>query len=292
MINLDELTITQAVIARNQKTQCSRLQEVITSLVQHLHEFARETQLTETEWAEGIDFLTRTGSICSPARQEFILLSDVLGLSTLVMAQNHRKPKGCTEATVFGPFHVENSPLRELGDDVANGAEGEPCFVKGKLFGINGEPIDNARIEIWQADANGLYDVQYQTDSEHRARATLHSAKNGAYYFRSIVATPYPIPYDGPVGQLLTALGRHPWRPAHLHFRINAPGYEQLVTHVFRKNDPYLDSDAVFGVRTSLVADWIEHEPGLAPDGNILSTYFYSLNFNFVLNPTKDVLKA
>jgi hydroxyquinol 1,2-dioxygenase len=286
MRNLDETTITQAVIARHANINNNeRLQTVITSLVQHLHGFARDVQLTEAEWAAGIDFLTAVGHTCSPKRQEFILLSDTLGLSTLVVAQNHRKPVGCTEATVFGPFHVEDAPERPLGADVANGAEGEPCFVRGCIRGLAGEPIAGAVIEVWQADANGLYDTQYEELDEHRARATMRSGQDGGYQFRSIVATPYPIPHDGPVGQMLEALNRHPWRPAHVHFRISAPRYETLVTHVFRDGDSYLDSDAVFGVRSSLVADWLRHPAGPAPDGQVLDTPFHTLDFDFVLNP-------
>lgn len=287
MRNLDETTITQAVIARHANITDGRLKTVMTTLVQHLHEFAREVHLTEGEWAAGIEFLTAVGRTCSPTRQEFILLSDTLGLSTLVAAQNHRKPVGCTEATVFGPFFVEGALERPLGADVANGAEGGPCFVRGCIRGLAGEPIAGAVIEVWQADANGLYDVQYEAIDEHRARATLRSAQDGGYHFRSIVATPYPIPHDGPVGQLLAALNRHPWRPAHLHFRISAPGYETLVTHVFRDGDPYLDSDAVFGVRSSLVADWLRHPAGPTPDGKVLETPFHTLDFDFVLNPAR-----
>jgi hydroxyquinol 1,2-dioxygenase len=285
MQNLDETTITQAVIARHANVTNERMQTVINSLVQHLHEFAREVHLTEAEWGAGIHFLTAVGHTCSPTRQEFILLSDTLGLSTLVAAQNHRKPVGCTEATVFGPFHVEGAPERPLGADVANGAEGEPCFVRGCVRGFAGEPIAGAVIEVWQADAKGLYDLQYEALDEHRARATLRSAQDGGYRFRSIVATPYPIPHDGPVGQLLAALDRHPWRPAHLHFRISAPGYETLVTHVFRGGDSYLDSDAVFGVRSSLVADWPRHPAGPTPEGDVLEIPFHTLDFDFVLNP-------
>ena len=286
MQNLDETTITQAVIARHANIKSERLHAVMTSLVQHLHGFAREIDLTEGEWAAGIEFLTAVGRTCSPTRQEFILLSDTLGLSTLVTAQNHRKPAGCTEATVFGPFHVEGAPEKPLGADVANGAVGEPCLVSGCIHGFAGEAIAGAVIEVWQADANGFYDIQYEALDEHRARATLRSAQDGGYHFRSIVAMPYPIPHDGPVGQLLEALNRHPWRPAHLHFRISAPGYETLVTHVFRDGDPYLESDAVFGVRSSLVASWLRHPAGPTPDGQgVLDTPFHTLKFDFVLNP-------
>lgn len=285
MRNLNEDTITQAVLARHAKASSPRLRRIMTSLVQHLHAFAREVELTEAEWFEGIDFLTACGHITDDQRQEFILLSDVLGLSTLVTATNHRKPVGCTEATVFGPFHVDGAPYLPLGADVANGAKGEPCFVRGRVRGIGGEPVPLAELQVWQADADGHYDVQYGPNEPMRARAVLHADTKGLFHFRSIVAEPYPIPHDGPVGKMLEALGRHPWRPAHLHFMISAPGYERLVTHVFRDGDRYLDSDAVFGVRSSLIADWVEHAPGPTPDGDSSTVPYYTLDFDFVLNP-------
>jgi hydroxyquinol 1,2-dioxygenase len=287
MRNIDEDTITGAVIARYASARDERLCNIMTSLVQHLHAFAREVKLTEAEWFEGIRFLTETGHITDDKRQEFILLSDTLGLSMLVTALNHVAPKGCTEATVFGPFHVENAPRYELGADVAAGAKGEPCFVRGRVRDLQGLGIAGAEIEVWQADADGFYDVQYTGEDEHRARGVLTSAAEGRFHFKSIVAEPYPIPHDGPVGRMLDALGCHPWRPAHLHFRITAPGYERLTTHVFRSGDRYLDSDAVFGVRASLVADWVRHEPGRMPDGGDSTTAFYTLDFDFVLSPSR-----
>lgn len=286
MRNLDEDTITQAVLARHTDAADPRLREVMTSLVQHLHAFAREMRLTEDEWHAGIRFLTETGHITDDKRQEFVLLSDTLGLSMLVTAMNNRKPRACTEATVLGPFHVDHSPAFELGDDVANGARGEPCFVRGRVYSADGSPIPYAKLQVWQADADGMYDVQYPGDHEHRARGTLVADAHGAFHFKSIRAEAYPIPYDGPVGRMLKALGRHPWRPAHLHFMISAPSFERLVTHVFRNGDEYLDSDAVFGVRRSLVADWIEHPPGQTPDGASSEVPFYTLDFDFILNPT------
>jgi hydroxyquinol 1,2-dioxygenase len=288
MRNLDEETITQAVLARQANAPDPRLKEIMTSLVQHLHAFAREVKLTEAEWGAAIGFLTETGQICDDKRQEFILLSDTLGLSTLVTAQNHRKPAGCTEATVFGPFHVEGAPDYQLGDDIGKGMPGEPCFVSGNVVGIGGEPVPGARMEVWQADADGFYDVQYPDLKEHLGRGVFHADPQGHFHFKSIVAECYPIPDDGPVGRMLTALGRHPWRPAHLHFRIVAPGYETLVTHVFREGGEYLDSDAVFGVRSSLIADWVRHDGGTAPDGSKPGTPFYTLDFDFVLNPQAD----
>jgi len=286
MRNIDEHTITPAVIGRHAHAQDARLREVMTSLVQHLHDFAREVKLSEAEWFAGIDFLTRVGHITDERRQEFILLSDTLGLSMLVTAMNHGKPSGCTEATVFGPFHVEGAPHYELGADVANGAAGEACYVRGSVRDLQGRPVGDATIEVWQADAEGFYDVQRSGLDHHQARGVLQSAADGSFHFRSIVAEAYPIPHDGPVGMLLERLGRHPWRPAHLHFMIKAQGFETLITHVFRNGDQYLDSDAVFGVRNSLVADWVRHEPGTTPDGNASERPFYTLDFDFVLNRT------
>lgn len=285
MRNLDEDNITRAVIGMHAMAGSARLREVMTGLVQHLHAFAREVSLTEEEWFHGIRFLTEVGHITSDTRQEFILLSDTLGLSTLVTALNNKKPLGCTEATVFGPFHVEGSPQVELGADVANGAPGQPCFVRGSVVGLDGQPVAHAELQVWQADEAGLYDVQYEGDGTHRARATLNADAAGRFHFKSIRPEAYPIPHDGPVGRMLEALGRHPWRPAHLHFMVTAPGYERLITHVFRDGDRYLDSDAVFGVRSSLIADWVEHPSGAMPDGTLSELPFCTLDFRFVLNP-------
>jgi hydroxyquinol 1,2-dioxygenase len=287
MRNIDANTITQAVLQRHAPTTDDRLLEVMTSLVQHLHAFAREVRLTEKEWEAGIAFLTAAGHLTDDKRQEFILLSDALGLSTLVTAMNHEKPAGCTEATVFGPFHVEGAPHYELGADVANGAKGEPCWVHGQVRSADGTPIAGAELQVWQADADGFYDMQYNGGAEHRARGVLHTDSEGRFHFKSIVPEVYPIPHDGPVGRMLERLGRHPWRPAHLHFMITDPGHERLITHVFRKGGEYLDSDAVFGVRSSLIADWVRHEPGMAPGGTHCSEPFYTLEYDFVLNPRR-----
>jgi hydroxyquinol 1,2-dioxygenase len=275
MRNLTQDDITEAVIARMAATPDARTKEIMTSLVKHLHAFAREVSLTEDEWFAGIDFLTRVGRMTDDKRQEFILLSDTLGLSMLVVAMNHARPAGATESTVFGPFYVEGAPRFECGDDIANGAAGVPCLVRGRVRGADGQPVAGARIEVWQADAQGKYDVQRE-EAGHRARGCLTSAHDGSYSFRSVLAEAYPIPDDGPVGDMLLATRRHPWRPAHLHFLIEAPGYETLITHVFRSGDRYLDSDAVFGVRESLVGDWRPQ-----PDGT------HRLDFDFVLNPAR-----
>jgi hydroxyquinol 1,2-dioxygenase len=287
MRNLTEDNITQAVIARHAGSQDERLREVMTCLVQHLHAFTREAHLTEAEWMQGIQFVTEVGHITDHKRQEFILLSDILGLSMLVTAMNNKKPAGCTEATVFGPFHVDDAPRFEQGADIANGAKGQPCYVRCRVLGLSGQPVPGATVEVWQADAAGFYDVQYAGNDEHRARGVASTDADGRLQFRTIVAEAYPIPHDGPVGRLLEDLTRHPWRPAHLHFMITAPGYERLITHVFRDGDKYLDSDAVFGVRSSLIADWVRNEPGRTPDGRDSAVPFFTLDFDFVLNPAR-----
>ncbi len=287
MRNVDENTITDALLERIANTPNPRLKRIMTSLIRHLHAFAREVELTEEEWFEGIQFLTATGHKTDDKRQEFILLSDTLGLSMLVIAQNNRKPAGCTESTVFGPFYVANAPEYPLGGDLANGAKGETCHVKGTVRGLDGKPIPHARIEVWQADADGYYDVQYP-DNAHRGRGVLRADDQGRFHFRSVLAEAYPIPTDGPAGRMLEATARHPWRPAHMHFMIDAPGYERLITHVFRDGDRYLDSDVVFGVRASLITTWDRHDPGVTPDGTRSATPFYTLDFDFVLNPAKS----
>jgi hydroxyquinol 1,2-dioxygenase len=284
MRNIDEHTITGAVLQSLAATPDPRLKQVMTSLVTHLHDFVRELRLTEAEWTAAIDFLTATGLKCSPTRQEFILLSDTLGVSMLTIALNHAKPAGATEATVFGPFHTGDAPHVEQGADIARGAPGQPLFVHATVRGPDGEPVAGAEVDVWQADEDGLYDVQRpELGHTRRARAVLRTDADGVARFRSIVPTAYPIPVDGPVGRMLEATGRHPWRPAHLHFMIHADGYEPLTTHIFRDGDPYLDSDVVFGVRSSLVGDYVEHPPGTAPDGSRVDMTFFTLDQLFVL---------
>ncbi|MBE7941081.1 MULTISPECIES: intradiol ring-cleavage dioxygenase [Ramlibacter] len=268
--------ITRAALASVEATPDARLKEIMGSLVRHLHAFASEVKLTEAEWFQGIDFLTRCGHITDDKRQEFILLSDVLGLSMLTVALNNDKPAGCTEATVFGPFHVEGAPHYPLGADIANGAPGTPCAVHGSVRGLDGRPVPGAVLDVWQSDAEGLYDVQRPGLDHAQARGVLTADGDGRFHFRSILPVPYCIPHDGPVGRMLEATGRHPWRPAHLHFRVQAPGYETLITHVFAAGGEYLDSDVVFGVRRSLVCEWKPQADGS-----------WRLDFDFVLNPVQ-----
>lgn len=281
MRNIDQHNITRAVIDRLSNCDNPRLREVLSSLVTHLHDFVRETRLTEEEWMQGIEFLTDTGHMCTGKRQEFILLSDTLGVSMLTVALNQGRPEGATEATVFGPFHVDDAPPVEAGADIARDAPGEPLFVDVEVVGLEGEAVAGASVDVWQADAQGLYDVQRaELGEQRRARGVLHTDAAGRTRFRSIVPTAYPVPTDGPVGRMLVATGRHPWRPAHLHFLIRAEGYQTLTTHIFREPDPYLDSDAVFGVRSSLVGKFERHDRGPLMDGP-----YYSLRQRFVLAP-------
>lgn len=244
----------QVVAASFINTRNVRLRSLLTGLTQHLHAFIKETQLTEQEWAAAIDFLTRTGQRCDSVRQEFVLLSDVLGLSMLVETINHRTQGDSTESTVLGPFHMVESPPKALGDNIALDGKGEPCLVTGQVTGPDGEPLAGARIDVWQANAEGFYDVQQpDLQPERNLRGLFTADECGRFWFRTIVPRHYPIPVDGPVGQLLAATGRHPNRPAHVHFIVTAVGYRPVTTHLFVEDSPYLDSDAVFGVKSSLV---------------------------------------
>lgn len=283
--NLSDEDLTQAVLASFAGSKSERLKEVTESLVKHLHGFISDVQLTEDEWFKGIDYLTRTGHITDDKRQEFVLLSDVLGVSMLVIGINNRRPPEATESTVFGPFFVEGSPRFKNGDDISKGAPGEPCFMQGRVLSIDGEPIPDARIEVWQADEDGFYDVQYGDLDGARGRGHFYSDAEGRYYFWSVKPEAYPIPDDGPVGELLDAANRSPMRPAHVHFMVKAPGYQTLITHVFDEEDRHLDSDAVFGVKSSLVTEFAKQGPGTASDGREMEEPFYTMNYDIVLAP-------
>lgn len=250
-----EESSVETVNARMGADVAPRMAEVMTALVKHLHAFAKEVHLTQAEWEIGIEFLTRTGQICSGERQEFILLSDVLGFSMLVDAINNRRPAGATENTVFGPFHVENAPLRAMGENISLDGKGEPCLFEGKVIDLHGTPIEGACVDVWSDNADGFYDVQQPgIQPKWNNRGRLITGPDGAYAFRGIKPTSYPIPDDGPVGKMLGHMGRHPYRPAHMHFLVTAPGFQRLVTHTFVGDDTYLASDAVFGVKQTLIA--------------------------------------
>jgi hydroxyquinol 1,2-dioxygenase len=280
--------LTEAVLASFDGSRSPRFKRIMQSLIRHLHAFVSDVGLTEEEWFQAIDFLTRTGHMSDDKRQEFILLSDTLGLSMLVIGINNKKPPGATQATVFGPFFVENSPFFENGDDLANGAPGEPCFVEGRVSSVSGEPIAGAHLAIWQADEDGFYDVQYEGLSEARGRGQLRADDEGRFHFRTVRPESYPIPGDGPVGEMLEAADRSLMRPAHIHFMVSAPGYEPVTTHVFEAGEEYLDTDAVFGVKESLITEFVRHEPGTAPEGTGLDVPYYTARYDFVLAPSRE----
>ncbi|WP_433306917.1 intradiol ring-cleavage dioxygenase [Actinoplanes sp. CA-030573] len=274
----------EVVAASFAGTPDARLKRVMTALVEHLHAFVKEVELTEAEWAVAIDFLTRTGQKCDAARQEFILLSDVLGVSMLVETINHRSGGTATESTVLGPFHVVESPPRALGDDVALDGKGTPCLVEGRVTGPGGEPIAGATVDIWQANEDGFYDVQQPgVQPPLNLRGLFTTDAGGRYWFRSVVPRYYPIPDDGPVGELLAATARHPYRPAHLHFIVSAPGYRPVTTHVFVAGSPYLESDAVFGVKESLIREVPEVDDPARAASVGLPNPFRVLTFDVVL---------
>lgn len=246
-----------AVNARMGTDVNPRLRRIMSSLIGHLHDFVKDVELTEAEWEIAIDFLTRTGQICSDTRQEFILLSDVLGVSMLVDAINHRAPEGATETTVFGPFHVADVPERALGDNISLDGKGETCRYFGRVLDLDGKPIVRASVDVWSDNEEGFYDVQQPgIQPPMNNRGVFRTDAEGRYWFRGIKPVSYPIPDDGPVGQLLAHLGRHPYRPAHMHFLVGAPGYDSVTTHIFVAGDSYLESDAVFGVKQSLIVDY------------------------------------
>ncbi|WP_242884202.1 intradiol ring-cleavage dioxygenase [Actinomadura litoris] len=276
----------EVVAASFGATPDPRLRHVLGSLVRHLHDFVKDVGLTEDEWAAAVAFLTETGQACTDTRQEFILLSDVLGVSMLVETINNRAGGGLTESTVEGPFHMVASPPRESGADIAEDGKGTPCLVTGSVTGADGRPVPGATVDVWQANDEGYYDVQ-QPDVQPplNLRGLFTADAEGRFWFRSIVPRHYPIPQDGPVGRLLEATARHPNRPAHIHFEVSAPGYRTLTTHLFVADTPYIGSDAVFGVKPSLVREFpVVDDPERAARVG-LPNPFRTVNFDVVLRP-------
>jgi len=266
-----EETAADAVVDSLAPSTDPRLREILTSLVRHLHAFAREVELTIPEWERAIDFLTRVGQKCDDERQEFILLSDVLGLSMLTETISNRKFGVATESTVLGPFHVVESPPLELGANIDHVGTGMPCVVTGRVVSVDGSPLPGAKLDVWQANDQGFYDVQ-QSDVQPRGngRGLFTADSDGEFWFRTIVPSHYPIPTDGPVGELLIATGRHAFRPAHIHFIVTAPGHRPLTTHIFVAGSKYIESDTVFAVKKSLVVDFTEvTDPEAAAKWNV-----------------------
>jgi len=286
MRQFDEQTLTEAVVARLKGVKDPRFNQVMESAIRHLHAFARDVQLTEEEWFEGIKFLTATGQKCDDKRQEFILLSDVLGLSMMVVELNSRAAQGATESTVLGPFFVPGAPDYEYGADLSATATvpGEPTWVAGRVLATDGKPIAGATLEIWQSRADGMYDVQ-DPHAGHELRGRLRSNAEGRYAFRTHKPKYYPVPTDGPVERLLDAMGHHPMRPAHMHAIVSAPGYQQVITHVFAEGDPYLDSDVVFAVKDSLIAEYRKVESPEEAKRLGMPSPFLRLDWDFHLSP-------
>lgn len=250
-----EDTSAEVVIARNAQAPDARLAQVMAVITKHLHAAVKEIEPTQEEWFQAIMFLTKTGQMCDEWRQEYILLSDVTGVSMLVDAINNRKPSGASESTVLGPFHVADAPELPLGSDICLDQKGVPMLVKGRILSTDGTPIAHAKIDVWQANDEGFYDVQQKgIQPEFNLRGVFRTNAAGEYWFKGVKPKFYPIPDDGTVGNLLKGLGRHPFRPAHLHYIISADGFDTLTTHIFDPDDPYIHSDAVFGVKQSLMA--------------------------------------
>ena len=259
MRNLDQNSITESALERIAKCDNPRLKEVTTALIQHLHDFARQVNLTPQEWMAGIEFLTAVGHITDDKRQEFILLSDTLGLSALVdLLANRGKSPSTTESSLLGPFFREGAPELPMGASIARGLEGEPILLQGRVTSTDGKPLSGARLDVWQASSDGRYDLQFDNfkGAEMNLRARFRTDADGRYEFRSVKPTSYPVPSDGPVGRMLNALGRHPFRPAHIHFIISAVGFKPLVTALYIDGDQYIDSDVVFGSREQLVVKY------------------------------------
>ena len=280
--------ITAAVEASFAECDDDRLRAVLQSLVRHLHAFATDVGLTEAEWLTAIEALTESGRIADDRRQEFILWSDALGLSMLVDAIAHPKPPGATESTVLGPFWVDGSPCRNYGAAIFDCAVGEPAWVHGRVLDVDGTPVNGALLDVWQNDANELYGVQDEDAPEAHLRGRFRTRADGSYAFLGVRPVPYRIPSDGPVGHMLAASGRHPWRPAHLHMIVSAPGYEALTTHIFDADSPYLDSDAVFAVKPSLLRRFVRRTSDDPERPPAVSGSWWSVENDIVLAPSDE----
>ncbi|QKV72653.1 dioxygenase [Amycolatopsis sp. Hca4] len=280
-----EDNITELAAQRWASAHDPRTAEVMAALVRHLHAFAREVRLSETEWMAAMRWLTETGQISDEKREEFILASDVLGLSMLVVQMNHAFDAKATPATVLGPFHIDGSPEKEFGGDMSDGLPGTPLYITGTVRGLDGFPVVGAVLDVWQADEEGAYESQIPDIDEARLRAKYTSRADGTYCLRTIAPKGYSIPMDGPVGALIRGTDISHFRPAHVHFLINAAGYEPLITHLFQEGAQYLDSDVVFGTKQELVVAFEPREPGPTPDGGTSAEPWLEARYDFVLQP-------
>ena len=281
-----EANSAETVIGSMEKCADPRLKEVMAAIVRHLHAAVKEAEPSREEWMKAILFLTDTGHMCNDWRQEFILLSDILGVSMLVDAINSRRPTGASENTVLGPFHIEGAPELEMGANICLDGKGEPMLVHGRILDTDGNPLQGATIDVWQANDEGFYDVQQKgIQPDFNLRGKFTTGPDGRYWFKAVKPKFYPIPNDGPVGQLLDKLGRHPYRPAHFHYIISKEGYDPLTTHIFDPDDPYINSDAVFGVKESLMAKFEPIENSAKQAENGFDGLYYDVEHNFVLAP-------
>ena len=287
MTHFDEAGLTDEAIRSFDATPDPRLRSLLQDLVRTLHDYVRRNGLTFEEWTGAIDVLTRVGQTCTPSRQEYILLSDVLGVSMMVDAVNHREREGATETTVLGPFYVGRHPSLPHGSDISEGVSGEPLFVAVRVTNLAGKPVQNARVDVWHADNDGFYDSQKPGYASHgpSLRARFATDADGRLFFRTILPCSYPIPMDGPVGELIRASARHPMRPAHIHFLVEAPGHDALITHVFIDGDPYLRSDVVFGVKEELIATVERRTDPALPDGTPVDGPWHLMTYEFRLKP-------
>jgi hydroxyquinol 1,2-dioxygenase len=283
--NLTELTLTKAVQQTFDTSTDERFRQLFVALVQHLHDFAREVALTGDEWFTAMDFLERVGKISTPTRQEVVLLSDILGLSMLLDKMHQHNGASTTDSALLGPFYVDGRPTADNGTDISGGVTGTPMFVTGRVVDEYGEPVAGAQVDTWHSDGEGFYDVQ-QADKLHdqlAMRALLTTDDDGRFWYRSITPRYYPVPTDGPCGEIMRAANRPIMRPQHVHFWIHAEGYEPLITQVFLRDDPYIECDAVFAVQESLEADFVRHQPGIAADGTTVEEPFVTLDWTFTL---------
>ena len=278
--------ITQEVLKRYADTPDPRLREIMLSFIRHLHSFTKEVKLTVPEWLYALDLMQETGKWCGPGRNEFMIFSDALGLSMLTVTQDYSPPPQATEPTLVGPFLLENAPEFPLGSDISAGAQGTPLYAKGVVRSLDGKPLANAKIDIWHSDDRGLYDVQQDLETNGPwARAVLTTDAQGGYRFWSIMPVDYPVPQEGTAIRMLSNTTGRSWRPAHLHFRFQAEGHKPLITHIFDRHSKYLDADPVFGVRPSLIADFVSHKAGTAPDGKVMDRDFFTLDYDIVMVP-------
>jgi hydroxyquinol 1,2-dioxygenase len=292
MAAFDEKKLAAAVTARLAKAKDPRFRKVMGSLVKHMHAFVREVELTEEEWLHGIQFLTATGQKCDDKRQEFILLSDLLGVSMLVDAINHRASVGETDSTVLGPFFVENAPKLKAGDSIARNGGSDPTLVRGRVLNGKQKGVSGATIDVWQTGSDATYDVQQPGLVGMDMRGQFVSDEDGRFEFRTVKPRSYPVPTDGPCGEMLRAMRHHARRPAHIHFMISAPGYERLITHLFVDGDQYIESDAVFGVKPSLIVPFKKHSSKREAEQHNMPSPFFTVDFDFALKRAKAGAKA